>query len=145
MRGRRGSAASSGGQLNEDWIQFCLSPGPEAAQGHTLCHLVERVQSGKELRKLDPGGCDTYKVVQFPAFLQVEILNMSTVNPININGASVQGQTLLEVGDTIEVLGHRFVWQRQEQQESQNIPDSDLEASYQIGEYSLDASRCIGI
>lgn len=89
---------------------------------------------------LEPAGCDTYSVVQFPAFLQVEVLNMSTVNPININGASVQGQTLLEVGDTIEVLGHRFVWQRQEQQESQNIPDSELEASYQIGEYLLDAS-----
>lgn len=91
--------------------------------------------------ELEPAGCDTYRVVQFPAFRQVEILNMSTVNPININGASVQGQTLLEVGDTIEVLGHRFVWQRQEQQESQNIPDSELEASYQIGEYSLDASQ----
>lgn len=57
---------------------------------------------------------------------------MSTVNPIAINGASVQGQALLEVGDTIEVLGHRFVWQRQQPQ-PQNSLDSDLEASYQIG------------
>lgn len=59
------------------------------------------------------------------------IENFSALNPITINGATVQDKAQLEVGDVIQVLGHRFVWQREENPASGS--DSELEASFQIG------------
>lgn len=72
-------------------------------------------------------------IVKIP-LSQVTIRNLCTTSPITINGAVVApGTALLEVGDTIEVLGHRFVWHKEDSPDTSI--DGSLEASFQIGAY----------
>lgn len=66
--------------------------------------------------------------------LQVEIQNCSPTNPVLINGAAVSGKALLEIGDVIGVLDHRFMWQKS--QDTSTRLETELEASFQIGEHT---------
>lgn len=77
--------------------------------------------------------CAPVLIAQFNS--QVMVQNMSQASPISVNGVVVSGKTQLEVGDVIQLLGHRFEWHRDQSPDS--VSDADLEASYQISEFPL--------
>lgn len=65
----------------------------------------------------------------------MEIRNHSQLSPVSINGVPLHDKITLDVGDVVEVLGHKFVWARQENVTERNVISEDEEASYQIGAY----------
>ena len=105
-----------------------------------LCHLVVKelsrihfdivLNDNNQVRRSDNSQC-VPDLLNKLSSSQVEIRNISPTHPLHVNGEPVLDKALLVVGDTIEVLSERFVWERLPASEELN---DDLESSFQVGE-----------